>query len=266
MKIKLSLALIVAILSAVPAWGQGWVVCSSFQSATCTNPGVDVGVATLKPQSALDVNGNVNLSGGLIGQLFADDSSATFVSGSSSNTRSGIALKDSWNGSNNNNGYVSIFVGNGIGNNEGMRVVNGGLVGIGTQTPCSSGTLPASCKLSVAGGIQAYEVVVSNNWSDYVFAPDYRLAPLSDVAAFVKENHHLPDMPSAAEVQENGVSLGDMQAKLLAKVEELTLHMIEAEERSQRLEQENQELQREAKAMRERIGRIERAGVAGGPK
>jgi hypothetical protein len=133
------------------------------------------------------------------------------------------------------------------------EVVMGGPVGIGTSVPCAGGTLPANCKLSVAGGIQAYEVVVSNNWSDYVFDPGYRLAPLSEVAAYVKENHHLPDIPSAEDVQRNGVSLGDMQAKLLAKVEELTLHMIESEERSDRLERENAELRRQAGEILERM-------------
>jgi hypothetical protein len=63
------------------------------------------------------------------------------------------------------------------------------------------------------------------------------------VAEYVKENHHLPEIPSAAEVQANGVSLGEMQSKLLAKIEELTLHMIESEERNSRLDQQNRDLQ-----------------------
>src|SRR6185312_14242961 len=116
-----------------------------------------------------------------------------------------------------------------------MIVKASGLVGIGTTNPCSGST--SNCKLAVKGAIRANEVVVDTNWSDYVFDADYRLAPLSDVAAYVKDNHHLPDIPSAAEVADKGVSLGDMQAKLLAKVEELTLHMIQ-------LEKENTELRR----------------------
>ena len=103
-----------------------------------------------------------------------------------------------------------------------------GSVGIGTTDP--------SYPLSVNGTIQAKEVIVNTGWSDYVFAPDYPLGQLKDVAAYIKQNHHLPDIPSAEEVKEKGVSLGDMQSKLLAKVEELTLHMIQADERSNRLE------------------------------
>ena len=63
------------------------------------------------------------------------------------------------------------------------------------------------------------------------------------MAAFIEVNHHLPEIPSAGEVAAKGVSLGEMQAKLLAKIEELTLHMIEAE--------------KENGALRERIGRLE---------
>ncbi len=96
--------------------------------------------------------------------------------------------------------------------------------------------------LAVNGAIQAKEVVVNTNWPDYVFNQDYKLSPLKEVSAYVKENHHLPGIPSAADVADKGVSLGDMQSKLLAKVEELTLHMIAAEEKSDRLERENSEL------------------------
>jgi hypothetical protein len=97
-----------------------------------------------------------------------------------------------------------------------------GNVGIGTTNP--------SEKLSVKGRIRAQEVVVdNNNWSDYVLADDYKLQPLSDVEAQIKTNKHLPGVPSAQEVAEKGVSVGDMQAMLLAKIEELTLHQIAQE-------------------------------------
>ena len=112
-----------------------------------------------------------------------------------------------------------------------LEVANGksvflGSVGIGTSSPCLN-SAPSNCQLSVNGAIQAKEVVVTSGWSDYVFAPNYELQPLTQTAAYIEQNHHLPDIPSAAEVAEKGVSLGDMQAKLLAKIEELTLHMIE---------------------------------------
>jgi hypothetical protein len=127
---------------------------------------------------------------------------------------------------------------------NGMAVVQG-TVGIGTSSPCANSYAPTNCKLSVAGAIQAQLVVVNSGWSDYVFSPGYRLRPLNEVSAFIQANHHLPDIPSEAEVKEKGVDLGDMQAKLLAKVEELTLHMIQAEERSERLERQVQALEKQ---------------------
>jgi hypothetical protein len=102
-----------------------------------------------------------------------------------------------------------------------------GNVGIGTTNPLY--------KLSVNGTIQAKEVLVNTGWADYVFQPDYRVRPLAEVAAFIKANHHLPDIPSESEVKENGVSLGDMQTKLLAKIEELTLQMIQLDEKNRAL-------------------------------
>lgn len=103
-----------------------------------------------------------------------------------------------------------------------MRIAGNGNVGIGETNP--------QHKLAVNGTIKAREVIVeTTGWSDYVFADDYRLAPLSEVESHIKTNRHLPGIPSATQVAEQGVSLGDMQAKLLAKVEELTLHVIAQE-------------------------------------
>jgi hypothetical protein len=138
---------------------------------------------------------------------------------------------------------------------ERMRLDAAGRLGIGTSQPCGA-TAPASCKLSVNGAIQAKEVVVNSGWADYVFQSSYRLRPLSEVKDFITKHRRLPDIPSADEVEKNGVGLGEMQAKLLAKVEELTLHMIRADERSNALERQNLELQEKVAALESReLGR-----------
>jgi hypothetical protein len=80
------------------------------------------------------------------------------------------------------------------------------------------------------------KVQLATCWPDYVFAKDYQLLPLSEVEQFINENHHLPNIPSAAEVEANGIELGEMNAKLLLKVEELTLYIIQMEKRLAELE------------------------------
>jgi len=98
---------------------------------------------------------------------------------------------------------------------------NDGNIGIGTTNPDE--------KLTVNGVIHAKEVKVDLNvpLADFVFKPDYKLMSLPQVEQFVKANNHLPQMPSANEVAKNGLSMGEMQNKLLQKVEELTLYVIE---------------------------------------
>jgi hypothetical protein len=100
-------------------------------------------------------------------------------------------------------------------------------------------------KLTVYGSVVAEEVLVKSNvWADYVFNDNYRLKPLSEINTFIKENKRLPEIPSAAEVKEQeGVNLGEMQVKLLQKIEELTLYLIEQNEKIQTLESKINELE-----------------------
>jgi hypothetical protein len=99
----------------------------------------------------------------------------------------------------------------------------GGKVGIGT------GTIPSDYKLAVAGKaiMEEVKVALSGAWPDYVFSPTYSLRSLEETEAFIKENNHLPEIPSAKEVEENGLELGEMNKLLLKKIEELTLYQIE---------------------------------------
>lgn len=101
-----------------------------------------------------------------------------------------------------------------------MAIMDNGNVGIGTTNPTH--------KLSVNGAIRAKEIRVNTGWADYVFEPAYQLRPLAQVEQFIKENGHLPDIPSAKVIQDEGLDVGSVQTKMMAKIEELTLYLIEA--------------------------------------
>lgn len=105
---------------------------------------------------------------------------------------------------------------------SGAFTANSGKVGIGTTA------IAAGVKLQVGGKIKCQEVEVAvSPWPDHVFKTGYNLLPLSEVEAFINTNKHLPGVPSEAEVANNGVNVGQMNATLLQKIEELTLYMID---------------------------------------
>jgi len=138
-----------------------------------------------------------------------------------------------WNGADN-----KFFVGTKQGGvNTNVLVIDRATssVGIGTQSP-------AGYRLAVNGAIRSKEIVVETGWSDFVFEPGYDLPTLEDYEAHISEHGHLPDIPSAANVAKHGVKVGEMESKLLQKVEELTLHMIQMNKRIGELECENAEL------------------------
>ncbi|MBN1131251.1 MAG: hypothetical protein JXA71_19835 [Chitinispirillaceae bacterium] len=105
-------------------------------------------------------------------------------------------------------------------------------VGIGTSTiPGGSSTM-----LAVNGTIYAKEVkVTAQGWPDHVFKPGYDLKPLREVEAFIMKNSHLEGIPSEKEVMTSGVPMGEMQAKLLRKIEETTLYLIEMKKENEQL-------------------------------
>jgi hypothetical protein len=115
-----------------------------------------------------------------------------------------------------------------------LFIADSGNVGIGTVNPTT--------RLAVNGAIRAKEITVETGWADFVFEEGYELMSLEEVEAYVKERGHLPDIPSAGEVTEHGVRVGEMESKLLQKIEELTLHLIAMDKRMQELEQENAQL------------------------
>lgn len=123
--------------------------------------------------------------------------------------------------------------------NAGSRLVinSSGNVGIGT-------TDPGNYKLGVNGTIHSKAVVIDLiGWSDYVFDKDYILKPLNEVADYIYKNKHLPDVPTAAEIKKDGVNVGETEALLLKKVEELTLYLIEKDKKIELLEKRLEKLE-----------------------
>lgn len=140
-------------------------------------------------------------------------------------------------------GANSIIDSGGTGTGNLILNAGGGKIGIGTTTP--------NHKLTVKGTIHAKEIIVDTNVADYVFNDNYKLKSLKETEEFIKENNHLPGIPSDKDVKLNGVSLGAMQEKLLVKIEELTLHLI-------KLNKENIELQRKIIKMEDTIAKLNR--------
>ncbi|MEL7003926.1 MAG: hypothetical protein AAFN93_14500 [Bacteroidota bacterium] len=83
--------------------------------------------------------------------------------------------------------------------------------------------------MAVKGKIRAEEIKVETGWADYVFKEDYDLPTLEEVKDHIEEKGHLINIPSAIEVKENGIQLGEMNKLLLEKIEELTLYTLEQE-------------------------------------
>jgi len=120
----------------------------------------------------------------------------------------------------------NIILGTGLWNNEiaSMTIDTNGNVGIGTSSFVDGSDI---YKLSVDGRLRADAVKVYTTWADFVFEADYELPTLSEVEAHIAKFGHLKDIPSAAEVEANGIELGEMNKLLLQKIEELTLYVIE---------------------------------------
>ena len=165
-----------------------------------------VGIGTSSPNSKL----HINSASGETGLRVQVNGSSKFIVNSNGSVTIGSTSSGPANGL-----YVS------------------GSVGIGT-------TSVNNYKLAIAGKMIAEEVVVKlqANWPDYVFGENYDLKSLREVEQYINDHKHLPNVPSAKEIEEKGISIGEMNSILLEKIEELTLYIIE-------LKKDNNELKSE---------------------
>ena len=209
----------------------------------------NIGIGTIQPQHRLDVRGSAIINGTLISTISNLDIGGAIQIDNPAKTASGTA--NSWKIYNMGGSYGNSlqFWAYDVGGCSGglcanrFTLMDNGNVGIGTVNPQE--------KLTVAGNIAAREIKVSTNaGADFVFEPDYKLSDLTELEKFVKTNKHLPEVPTAKQMVENGVNLGELNIKLLQKVEELTLYLIEKEKElnQERLKNQSQE---------ERIARLE---------
>ncbi len=192
-----------------------------------------LGVGTDSPAATLDVRGNVLVENGGNPIFFTGTGTIElnryFQLINSPGVGSGAGLKASGILISDTHSYAN------PGKND---LIVKGNVGIGTPAP--------DAKLSVKGQIHAQEVKVDLDGAvapDYVFDKEYKLRSLEEIQSYITANKHLPEVPSAKEMEKNGMNLGDMNLLLLKKIEELTLHMIA-------FRNENDELKKQ-------IGRIE---------
>lgn len=144
---------------------------------------------------------------------------------------------------------ANIFAVNNYGNTM-LMIKSNGNVGIGT-------TDPGTNRLAVEGTIAGRRVKVTQAtaWPDYVFEPDYALPSLQSIEAFIRENKHLPEVPSAKQITADGQDLGDMNTVLLKKVEELTLYLIAMQKEIAEVKASNITLADELKAIRETVNK-----------
>jgi len=223
------------------------------------NPSGNVGIGTTSPGAKLDVGAFV--PGGALGTVFGrlqEGNSAgagTFLGVRGYDTQptniKSFAIEHSFYG--NVNSSINFSRGGGITggfitfntdtNTEQVRITSSGYVGIGTTIP--------DAKLAVNGQVHATEVRVTTNvpGPDYVFEKDYKLSSLEEIKNYIDQNKHLPEVPSAKEMEKNGVQLGEMNMLLLRKIEELTLYVID-------LKKENETAKTQMKIMKSEIDQL----------
>ncbi|UGU18144.1 hypothetical protein LS482_09715 [Sinomicrobium kalidii] len=204
--------------------------------------GGNVGIGTNSPGAKLDVNGTFRATYNASGErnIYMEAPSTGNHRGNGTQNATGLVYRmdnpasgdpifqvrsqgeavrffvehDGWTGSKDNSAWFGGSKGNYF----------KGSVGIGTTSP--------DAKLAVNGVVHSKEVRVDlNGWSDFVFKEDYNLPTLKEVEQHIREKGHLKDIPNTEEVKENGIHLGEMNAKLLQKIEELILYTIEQEKK-----------------------------------
>ena len=215
--------------------------------------GLHVGICTDQPKYPLHVNSQAKINDLIVGNIDGRKNNGHLAITANQNHKNGakITLFDNKDGGgygrinftsgngNSNKGYGFLFQ-NWDGNKYTYQMIirKDGKVSIGDV-----GKTNGNFKLFVKDGIltERLKLAMHNSveWPDFVFASNYELPTLKEVESFIQENKHLPNIPSAKVVKEQGIDVGEMNAKLLQKIEELTLYIIDQEKRIEKLEAAN---------------------------
>jgi hypothetical protein len=191
----------------------------------------NVGIGTSAPSQRLDVRGSIYTTGSMIvdgGDLIL----ARTTNDYGYIIRPDIAGKKNLGFAVAGGGPLDVVT-----INSNLSYFSGG-IGIGTNNLGTN-------KLAVEGNIAARGVIVTlqNPFPDYVFESNYKLRPLANLESYINQNKHLPGIPSAAEVEKNGgIELGQMNTKLLEKIEELTLYVIELKKENEQMKEDIKKL------------------------
>jgi len=213
----------------------------------------NVGIGTTSPSEKLEVNGNTLING----QITA--LGGTPVLKLNDNDASNTVEMASWV-SFQAQGIEKGYVGFGSENNNYLYLINqdGDLYIKGNKITIDGYTV-------VNGNLESQKVKVTatpGSVPDYVFQPNYKLQTLNELEAFIKANSHLPNIPNAKEIETNGQDVGDLQLKLLEKIEELTLYLIQENKENSNLKKQMTTVQDQNTELKNRVQQLESAGIS----
>lgn len=224
-----------------------------------------VGIGTTNPRNRLDVNGNIQISNssipmGLITEVRGTtpllNMSVNFREPNKNSSYRGAAFRiDSRGGVYTLFQWLSRSAGS-VDETVIMTLTESGKLGIGTNNPTH--------ELTVKGTVKAEELILNPVGADFVFEDDYQLRSLKEVDGYIQKNKHLPDIPSAEEMKKNGAGVAEFQTRLLQKVEELTLYLIELQKAHDSQNHQLKILEEENSAFKNRISLLENTQQSAG--
>ncbi len=199
----------------------------------------NVGIGTSSPAAKLQISRNTS---GKSLMLTGNNNDLDFLIGANGSTYGFYWRYKGTQSANNND--LELWANNQESTDKKVYTIHqDGNIFFGQDVAIGTTTIPAGYQLAVEGKIRAREVKVDmDTWSDYVFEDDYKLMSVDELELFIKTHKHLPDIPTESEVTNQGISLGEMNTKLLKQVEELALYIIEQDKKLNKLNDEIEKL------------------------